>query len=107
MGFVEAGFGEFEPLLDFRDWLVAIRNDPNRRLARRRDGRFLVAANGTHVPGPFNLTTRAEILERLLQLQEVVGRQLIDRAELERIRSLWAEDALSSSARSAAERASV
>lgn len=107
MGFVEAGFGEFEPLLDFRDWLVAIRNDPNRRLARRRDGRFLVASNGTHVPGPFNLTTRAEILERLLQLQGIVGRQLIDRSELEKIRSLWAEDALSSNARSAAERASV
>ena len=29
-GFVEAGFGQFTPLLDFRDWLVAIRNDPER-----------------------------------------------------------------------------
>ncbi len=105
-GFVDAGFGEFEPLLDFRDWLVSIRNDPNRRLARRRDGRVTFAANGTYVPGPFNLKARAEILDRLLQVQKTVGKQLIDREELERIRSLWAEDALSSSARNAAEHVS-
>src|SRR5690606_28133200 len=57
-GFVEAGFAEFGPLLDFRDWLVSIRNDPERRLARRRDGKVTIASNGTYVPGPFNLATR-------------------------------------------------
>ncbi|MCO6415214.1 DNA phosphorothioation system sulfurtransferase DndC [Siccirubricoccus sp. KC 17139] len=101
-GFVEAGFGEFTPLLDFRDWLVSIRNDPERRLARRRDGRVLIAPNGVHVPGPFTLATRAEILTRLLALQERVGRQLIMPSEVDRIRALWAKDALDGAERSAA-----
>jgi DNA sulfur modification protein DndC len=101
-GFVDAGFGEFTPLLDFRDWLVSIRNDPSRRLARRRDGRVTFAANGVHIPGPFTLATRAEILERLLNLEGQVGHELITKLEVERIRSLWAVDALAMVARSAA-----
>ncbi|MDW8444452.1 MAG: DNA phosphorothioation system sulfurtransferase DndC [Acetobacteraceae bacterium] len=93
-GFVEAGFAEFAPLIAFRDWLASIRNDPNRRLARRRDGRMTVAANGTFIPGPFTLATRAEILDRLLALQAQVGRELISADEIARIRRIWAEDAL-------------
>jgi DNA sulfur modification protein DndC len=101
-GFVEAGFGEFTPLLDFRDWLVSIRNDPSRRLARRRDGRVTIAANGIHVPGPFTIATRTEMLEKLLVLQEQVRRRLITSAEIERIRTLWAEDTLETAGRTAA-----
>jgi DNA sulfur modification protein DndC len=97
-GFVEAGFEEFTPLLDFRDWLVSIRNEPSRRLARRRDGRVTIA-NGVHVWGPFTLATRCEILDQLLRIQKKVGRPLIESAEIERIRSLWAEDALAGAAR--------
>lgn len=98
-GFVDAGFGEFTPLLDFRDWLVSIRNDPSRRLARRRDGRITIAANGTHVPGPFTLATRSQILAALVALQDKVGAHLISPEEIDRIRELWAEDALASLAR--------
>jgi DNA sulfur modification protein DndC len=93
-GFVEVGFVEFTPLIEFREWLVSIRNDPSRRLARRRDGRITVAANGKFVPGPFTLATRQEILERLLALQERVGRQLITEDEISRIKRIWAEDVL-------------
>jgi DNA sulfur modification protein DndC len=103
-GFVEAGFGEFTPLLDFRDWLVSIRNDPERRLARRRDGRLTITSAGVHIPGPFTLATRAEILSRLLSLQEEVRRTLILPAEIDRIRTLWAEDALAGVARSSGHR---
>jgi len=99
-GFVEAGFGEFTPLLDFRDWLVSIRNDPERRLARRRDGRLTITSAGVHIPGPFTLAARAEILSRLLRLQAEVRQPLIRPAEVERIRTLWAEDALAGVARS-------
>lgn len=99
-GFVQAGFGEFSPLLDFRDWLVSIRNDPNRRLARRRDGRVTFAANGVHIPGPFTLATRSEILDRLVKLQEGFERDLISWEEIERIRALWAEDAIAMAERS-------
>lgn len=98
-GFVEAGFAEFTPLLDFRDWLVSIRNEPDRRLARRRDGRITIAANGTYIPGPFNIATRSEILTRLLALQASSGLELIAETEIERIRNLWASDALASTKR--------
>jgi DNA sulfur modification protein DndC len=102
-GFVEAGFTEFSPLLDFRDWLAGIRNDPARRMARRRDGRVLITADGTFVPGPFTLATRAEILDQLLVLQARVGRRLISNDEIERIREIWAEDAIVGVRRMAAE----
>ena len=102
-GFVEAGYAEFTPLLDFRDWLVSIRNDPNRRTARRRDGRVTITRAGVFVPGPFTHETRMEILARLLAVQEKVQRQLITPAEIDRIRELWAEDAVSASRRLAAE----
>lgn len=95
-GFVEAGFKEFGPLIDFRDWLFAIRNDASKRMARRRDGRVTVTSEGTFVPGPFTLSTRMEILERLLALQDRVGRPLISDDEIARIEAIWAVDAASS-----------
>ena len=98
-GFVEAGFGQFAPLLDFRDWLIAIRNDPERRLARRRDGRFTIGRNGAYVPGPINIATRKEMLDRLLSLQDETGMPLIHDDEVCRIRELWVEDVLASAAR--------
>jgi len=106
-GFVEAGFEEFAPLLDFRDWLVEIRNDPERRLARRRDGRITITANGTFIPGPFNISTRSEILDRLLVLQSAVGHTLIGDSEIVKIRELWVQDALTSTARMQSEQETV
>lgn len=92
-GFVEAGFGEFTPLIEFRDWLVSIRNDPVRRMARRRDGRLTVMADGKFVPGPYTMDTRREILERLLILQNRVEALLISDDEIGRIETIWAADA--------------
>ena len=102
-GFVKAGFDQFGPLLEFRDWLVTIRNDPERRLARRRDGRFTIGRNGVFVPGPFNLATRREILDRLLELRNETRMPLISDEEVQRIRVLWVEDVLASTARSSRE----
>jgi len=100
-GFVEAGFTEFGPLIEFRDWLVQIRNDPDRRLARRRDGKITVTSQGVYVPGPFTLSARSEILERLLELQDRVGETLISPEEISAIRAIWAKDALQEAERSA------
>lgn len=102
-GFVEAGFDQFGPLLDFRDWLIAIRNDPERRLARRRDGRFTIGKNGVFIPGPFNMATRKEMLDRLLELQNSTAMPLISEPEVRHIRALWVDDVLSSTARSSRE----
>lgn len=37
-GFVDAGFAEFGPLLEFRNWLAEIRDQDGRRSNRRRNG---------------------------------------------------------------------
>ena len=100
-GFVDSGFNEFMPLLEFRDWLVQIRNDPVRRLARRRNGRVTITKSGVFVPGPFNMATRQEILDQLLALQEKLGMILIRQSEIEKIRELWVEDVIVSAERNA------
>ncbi len=91
-GFVEAGFGEFEPLMDFRDWLVSIRNDPNRRQARRRNGRITMTRDGTFVPGPFTIQARSEIMGRLQALQTETNQTLISDDEIDAIHKIWVED---------------
>ena len=98
-GFVEAGFDHFTPLLEFRDWLVAIRNDPERRLARRRNGRFSYSKSGVYIPGPFTVAARREILDRLLDLQAETAMQLIGSDEVQKIHALWMEDTLAAVAR--------
>jgi len=93
-GFVDNGFDHLEPLLFFRDWLVAIRNDPMRRHKARRGGIITLMKDGSAVPGPFTLTARREILDRLLTTQEEVGVRLISEHEIAEIKRLWAKDAL-------------
>ena len=51
------------------------------------------------VPGPFNIATRKEILDRLLGLQDETGMPLIRDDEVQHIRRLWVEDVLASTAR--------
>jgi len=91
-GFIEAGFTEFEPLIEFRDWLAQIRDESRRRMARRRNGHITHLSTGSLVPGPFTFDTRREILDRLLTLEARIDRHLITRAEISRIHAIWAED---------------
>lgn len=97
-GFVEAGYPEFGPLLDFRDWLASIRNDRDRRQARRRDGRITITDSGTFVPGPFTLQARAEIFERLRELETTTGQALINEEEVSLIQEIWAHEIAGQSA---------
>lgn len=93
-GFVEAGFSEFGPLVAFRDWLASIRDMPQRRMARRRNGRLTITADGVFIPGPFTLDTRRDILDKVLAVQAQMGERLISDAEIARIKTIWAEDAI-------------
>jgi len=94
-GFVEAGFAEFAPLIDFRDWLVSIRNDPKRRMLKKRNGKFVLSRTGEPVLGAFTLETRMEILDRLLALQSVTNRTLISEDEIRQIQNIWAQQVCS------------
>lgn len=94
-GFIDAGHEDMQPLMDFRDWLAVFRNERNKRMVERRDGRVVFMADGvTPVAGPFTVEARSEILERLLKTQATVGMPLISDDELLRIKQFWAEDAV-------------
>ncbi len=85
-GLIDAGSENLEPLLDFRDWLVSIRNHRDYRETERR--------NGTPGAGPFSIEARKRIMERLLRTQEEVGFSLISDQEVELIKKIWESDTL-------------
>jgi len=91
-GFVDSGQHAYKPLIGFRDWLVSIRRDQTKRSAIRRNGRLTFDLSGKHIPGPFTVQARQEILARLLEVQAEFGSQLITDDELDLIHKYWAMD---------------
>lgn len=87
--FIDHGSTELIPLRNFRNWLVSIRQNPEFRDNKRRNGKVYVKSNGEYGFGPFKLTARQEILKRLLQLQKETGFDLISNEELKTIDTLW------------------
>lgn len=99
--FIESGHDEMEPLLEFRDWLSEFRNKHEHRMMSRRNGQVTYMANGAPVPGPFTFAARRILLDRLLDLQKEVGRMLITVEEVDHIKRIWAEDAVTEAGRRA------
>ena len=93
-GLIDAGFEEFEPLMEFRDWLQEIRDDPERRMKTRRDGSVRYDVDGGVIYGPFTIDARREILNKLEGVQDETGRDLISPDECDYIRHVWRHDAL-------------
>lgn len=91
-GFIDSGNHAYKPLVAFRDWLVKIRNDPTYRSAIRRNGRLTFDLTGKHIPGPFTIQARQEILERLLATQTEFGGRLIAEDEVDLIHRIWATE---------------
>jgi len=81
---VQDGHPELAPLLMFRNWLSGVRDDPNFRCKRRRDG--------SPGPGPLTLDARREILKQLLKQQSKTPWELITKVEMARIKELWEMD---------------
>ena len=78
------GFEELRPLLEFRNWLSQIRDEPAYRARFRR--------NGAPGLGPFTMRARKEILARLLRIQAGTPWQLVADVEVRAIRMLWKSD---------------
>lgn len=78
---IQHGHTRLVPMLEFRDWLVQIRDVPRYRYERRR--------NGAAGPGPFRLWARRAILAKLLEVQDETGWPVLGRGELEEIWSHW------------------
>lgn len=90
--FVDAGYGDLEPLLEFRDWLKALREDGSMRQAHRRNGSLTFVGEGRLIPGPFTLAARQEILRRLQAIEAELSMSLIRNDEVELIRTIWSQD---------------
>lgn len=90
--FIDHGAKELEPLREFRNWLIELRANPDARDYRRRNGSVYVLANGQFGRGPFTMSTRQEILQRLLELEVQTGFELITEAELKCIDKMWCDD---------------
>lgn len=87
--FIDNGSTELIPLREFRNWLVSIRQNPEFRDNKRRNGKIYQKASGEYGFGPFKMSARQEILRRLLVLQRDTGFELITVDELKTIDSLW------------------
>ena len=81
MNMVEDGYPKLRPLLEFRDWLADLRDQPQTRCEHRR--------NGAKGPGPFTIKTRAVILSRLKRVEERSPWQLIRPIEIQKINECW------------------
>lgn len=91
-GLVDSGFDELEPLLDFRDWILALREKDENRMPVRRDGSTKFRADGSRVHGPFKMKVRRRILKRLKSLEKETGATLISKSEKETIEDIWRRD---------------
>lgn len=104
-GLIEDGETWLEPLLDLRNWLKEIRDDPSKResvrklerrkkrMAKRLGRPFEPQRHRGHIVlGPFTMDTRREILKKLLSVQARLrgkGIVLISDEELKAIQTLW------------------
>lgn len=101
-GLIDSGHAEtakMEALSDFREWLVAIRENNANRLPVRRDGNPRKRDDGSQVFGPFTLQMRKKILRKLRALETEIGEQLILPSEIECIEDIWWRDEIREKAR--------
>lgn len=87
--FIDCGEEWLKPLRDFRNWLLDIRENPEYREKRRRNGSVYVKEDGELGFGSFNMNARKEILRRLLKLEKQTGLDLITVEELRTIDRIW------------------
>ena len=85
-GFVAGGKEEYRDLVEFRDWLVELRDNHENRMNVRR--------NGAPGVGPLKHSVRREALSRVLSMQERLGEELISPAEISAIRQAWLSESL-------------
>jgi len=92
LNFINKGSEELIPYRDFRNWLIETRNNPDMREQKRRNGSVYEGKDGKLGLGPYSLEGRKIILEKLLQLENEVGEELITKEELKAIDNMWEKD---------------
>lgn len=94
IGFIENGEEWLTPLLEYRNWICEIRDNPDYREKKRQDGSIYYVGSGDNRRigyGPFSLKARYEMLQKLLEIQKQMGRTLVLAEEIQLIDSLWSE----------------
>ena len=91
-GFIRSGHRELIPLAEFRKWLMSIRDVPEYREKKHRDGTVYRNANNELGVGPFTWKARQMILRQLLQTQKKINYELITIDELRAIDQIWDEE---------------
>lgn len=91
----DAGHAGYDELLEFRDWLKTLPEDLENRQLERRNGKVEFLEDGRVMRGPFTLSAREAILNRLLAMQNKIGLPLINQDEIVLIKRIWAEDCIS------------
>lgn len=89
LNFIDKGCDELIPYRDFRNWLVENRNNPELRDKKRRNGSVYQKMDGEYGMGPFTMYGRQVILEKLLELENITGQELITKEELKAIDAIW------------------
>lgn len=87
--FIDRGETWLEPLRDYRNWMLELRNKPGAREYKRRNGSMYRKPDGTLGTGPFTMETRQQMLRKLLQLEVETGLSLITLEELKQIDIMW------------------
>lgn len=93
---VSNGRNWMQPLLDFRNRLVEVRNLPENRMDRRRNGQQAINEEGEN-NGTYTIDYRYRILKDLLKVQREVQKErpdvvLINNQELIAIQVIWNRD---------------
>lgn len=100
-GLIASGQTWLKPLHEFRELLSETTRPENKnryRNYKRRSGLIQAASDGaSHVPGPYWMRFRKELLHRLLELEKALRADerditLITTNELHEIRRLWIQD---------------
>lgn len=88
-GFIRTGHRELIPLAEFRSWLMSIRDVPEYREKKKRNGSVYITKDGNIGFGPFNWKARKLILKKLLETQIKMNYELITEQELKAIDEIW------------------
>lgn len=91
-GFIKSGHRELIPLAEFRSWLMSIRDNPEYRETKRRNGTVYTDKEGNLGFGPFTWEARQLILTKLIETQKEINYELITIDELKAIDEIWDDE---------------
>lgn len=91
-GFIRSGHRELIPLAEFRKWLMSIRDIPEYREKKKRNGSIYKDKDGNIGYGPFTWEARKMILSELIKTQQKMNYKLITINELKAIDEIWDDE---------------